>query len=199
MWGFFAGCVRGVVLFHAFVFSDAFVMVLYPCFVTVSHVVCVIFAGRENLFDSVRATSVLCVLWGWAFAVSYMFWSRPRLTLLWPSGSGIPRFSDSGASLQRSLFVACLRAAVGLWSVFNCGMVLSTVYIDRVVCLCPWNCWACLLRVCGNYFETACFSARCFRLLTPFFECAHTREQWNWIWLDELLLLCLDSSTTLQL
>ena len=104
MWGFFAGCVRGVVLFHAFVFSDAFVMVLCPCFVTVSHGVGVIFAGRDKFFDSERATSVLCVLWGWAFAVSYMFWSRLRLTPLWPPGSGIPRFSDSGASLQRTLY-----------------------------------------------------------------------------------------------
>ena len=102
-WGFFAGCVRGVLLFHAFVFSDAFAIALCPCLVIVPHGVSVILTGRDN-FLTLRVLPLSSAFCEYERSWFLLFWSRLRLVLLWPPGSRIPRFSDSGASLQGLLY-----------------------------------------------------------------------------------------------
>ena len=65
----------------------------------------VIFAGCDNFFDSVRASTALAFRWGWAFTVFLPCFDIVP-ACLWGdfSGSEIPRFSGSGASHQRSLY-----------------------------------------------------------------------------------------------
>ena len=60
---FFAGYVRGVLLFHAFVFSVIFVKVLRPCLVIVSRDVGVVFAGSDSFSWTLSVLLLSLAFW----------------------------------------------------------------------------------------------------------------------------------------